>query len=403
LEEVDQLLKYMKVPPKAVTMPDTQKELIISPAKAIALDHSWRKQQRSRSVINSSECAVMSSGRQINNFKKSIEFNKWKIVMGLNGVVQEIKEEDAPTVVDNDELYAVILIDAEGKILQEMKLLNEEKDVANDLKNKIIFMGDFGQSVFSFGFFLPGRDRSAHHFHTLLYMKGIGCKTRDNFILYGKHTIDAVSKYVDGHMGDCFLGGDWEWINMICGLMGCSSLYSCPFCTQRMTPENENEEDVEEIKIADVNLSAPLRRNRKLETHLADVTSLERIFQQQYRGGGTSIQWEKFRKTINIRKMIAKSFSAIQVPVFPGLFTYIIPTPLHVILGLGNDFLKRLYPALDGTNQEIFMKKTKGYKHRPEGVSKGEKPSAFNDVRRWNGNKEKEGRKQFLIGSRIVN
>ena len=59
-------------------------------------------------------------------------------------------------------------------------------------------------------------------------MKGKGCTDREEFIKLGAQTIEKVNEYVERHPGECFLGGDWEWINSINGLMGCSAVYSCP-------------------------------------------------------------------------------------------------------------------------------------------------------------------------------
>jgi hypothetical protein len=374
------LLDELGVTPEDIATLATPKSIEISPAKMMAAFPGYRDQERGRKLFRAAVgSAAVASEYAVRKFKKSLPHNEWRIVFEFDGFVKQFGIEHLPKGFPDDYPFAVCLVDVIGRIEAEFKSLEDVPNAPEDLKDKIVFIGDYGQSTFSFGFFLPARNRSRESFIPLMFSRGIGCSSRKTFMTLGAEVIRKVNEFLLRHPGAAFLGGDWEWLNSINGLMGCSAVYSCPLCEAVMTVDDENNA---RAVAAHPNAERGVRRNRSLRVHTEDVNWLHRHQHACLRGNSDPVEIDKWRRTKAGRDAIDRTHSAIEAPIFPKLFESVVPLPLHVFLGLCNDFLHTLHSYLSEEKKEEFKEKTRAVEHRPTGVNGGEKPSSFKD---WNG------------------
>jgi len=100
--------------------------------------------------------------------------------------------------------------------------------IDHSLVRSLLFIGDYGQNMFSFGVqFLGDRAHSKESFIPL-YMH-YGVESIDKFKEFGQSVISALNSFDFAAAGYAvFLGGDMAWLNVAQGLMGTSSFFFVP-------------------------------------------------------------------------------------------------------------------------------------------------------------------------------
>ena len=100
--------------------------------------------------------------------------------------------------------------------------------IDHSLVRSLLFIGDFGQNMFSFGVqFLGDRAHSKESFIPLYMHHGLD--SIEKFEEFGQSVISALNSFDFSVAGySVFLGGDMAWINEAQGLMGTSSFFFVP-------------------------------------------------------------------------------------------------------------------------------------------------------------------------------
>jgi len=103
------------------------------------------------------------------------------------------------------------------------------------LVRSLLFIGEFGQNMFSFGVqFLGDRAHSKESFIPLYMHHGVD--SIEKFKEFGQSVISALNSYDFSAAGySVFLGGDMTWINEAQGLMGTSSFFLSPMPTEEVS------------------------------------------------------------------------------------------------------------------------------------------------------------------------
>jgi hypothetical protein len=262
--------------------------------------------------------------------------------------------------------------------------LNASLKTDSPFKNQIVFAGDTGQEVFSFGFFFPGHPQTCHQFHPLVYIKGNACGTDVVFSKYAKEVIDLINAWLANNPSvTAFLGGDWEFINSIQGIMGCQATYGCPICKRKMTnclynndksviPAGQQRLSQDELKMRHIHDRVEIVRTGQPRRNLIECQSAMRA----------NVAMRGFSE--NNAQIEQRNFSQIRLPLFPSIYENVIPTPLHVALGLGNHFLSCLKETIeenkDTTGILALDDRMKQIKQQPKNIHGSRPLGAMNDL-----------------------
>jgi hypothetical protein len=395
LKKVDKLLLQV-----GVTYPDLQEyygsatsgstTTPPSPRTVIAKMPRKVSQMQARSLLKEMDNVEVkiASNRQVEKFRKTRPFNEWKVVLQKGGkiVEEEFDPKNKNYKLLQSGVYGVAHSDVIGKINYEFKYLEslgeEYLKTVEPIKKTIVFIGDYGQSVLSFGFFLPANFKSASrkNFQPLLYLRGPDCKSRDNFLKYGERVIKEINSFLESPLHIGLLGGDWEWVNSVNGLMGCSARYACPICTDNLKEDiNEKNKNLLEEKSA-LTRGSMFRSYKEHKTNAEKFLNFREDIYKKKENEKYDKAWYDFHQTSQAKPYV--SYSAINLPIFPLLFENVVPFPLHVFMGLGNHYLKSLHGKLDDNKKKEFIQITNAFEHTPSGSNHQDKPSSFND---WNG------------------
>ena len=211
----------MKVPPSAVANPSPS----LCPAATYAELPRSCQRKRARRVG-----APIASERQIRKMRlRDADEKGIRVLVAVRdsrGAI--VLTEDEPTGDDVD--FATVTQDP-IKLIQShvanMERLPPEV-VDPSLVRSLLFIGDFGQNMFSFGVqFLGDRVHSKESFIPLYLHHGVD--SIEKFKEFGQSVISALNFFDFSAAGySVFLGGDMAWINAAQGLMGTSSFFFVP-------------------------------------------------------------------------------------------------------------------------------------------------------------------------------
>jgi len=214
----------MKVPPVALVEPSTSPQALSPEETYVELPRPCQRKVARRAG------AKIASERQIRNMRlRDADEKGIRVLVALrdsNGAI--VLTEDEPEGSDVD--FATVTQDP-IKLIQShvasMERLPEDV-IDHSLVRSLIFIGDYGQNMFSFGVqFLGDRAHSKESFIPLYMHHGVD--SIEKFKEFGQSVISALNNFdFSANRYSVFLGGDMAWLNGAQGLMGTSSFFFVP-------------------------------------------------------------------------------------------------------------------------------------------------------------------------------
>jgi len=217
----------LKVPPSALAEPSRPTPALGPAETYVELPRPCQRKTARRAG------AHIASERQIRNMRlRDADEKGLRVLVALRddrGAI--VLTEDEPEGDDID--FATVCADPIRLIQSHVAAMDRLSDdlIDHSLLRSLLFIGDYGQNMFSFGVqFLGDRAHSKESFIPL-YMH-YGVDSIDKFKEFGQSVISALNSYDFAAAGYAvFLGGDMAWLNAAQGLMGTSSFFLSPVPT----------------------------------------------------------------------------------------------------------------------------------------------------------------------------
>ena len=214
----------LKVPPSALAEPSPSPSPFGPQETYVELPRPCQRKAARRAG------AKIASERQIQNMRlRDADEKGLRVLVALrNDRGAIVLTEDQPEGDDVD--FATVCADPIRLIQSHVAAMARlPADVIDhSLVRSLLFIGDYGQNMFSFGVqFLGDRAHSKESFIPL-YMH-YGVESIDKFKEFGQSVISALNSFDFAAAGYAvFLGGDMAWLNVAQGLMGTSSFFFVP-------------------------------------------------------------------------------------------------------------------------------------------------------------------------------
>jgi hypothetical protein len=216
----------MKVPPSALVEPSTSPYGLTAEETYVELPRPCQRKVARRAG------AKIASERQIRNMRlRDADEKGIRVLVALrdsysNGAIFLTEDEPEGTDVD----FATVTQDPIKLIQSHVAAMERLPDdvINHSLVRSLVFIGDYGQNMFSFGVqFLGDRSHSKESFIPLYMHHGVD--SIEKFKEFGQSIISALNNFDFNANGySVFLGGDMAWLNGAQGLMGTSSFFFVP-------------------------------------------------------------------------------------------------------------------------------------------------------------------------------
>ena len=214
----------LKVPPSALAEPSPSPSPLGPAETYVELPRPCQRKVARRAG------AKIASERQIRRMRqRDAEEKGLRVLVALrNDRGAIVLTEDQPEGDDVD--FATVCADPIRLIQSHVAAMERLSDdvIDHSLARSLLFIGDYGQNMFSFGVqFLGDRAHSKDSFIPL-YMH-YGFDSVEKFKEFGQSVISALNSFDFTAAGYAvFLGGDMAWLNAAQGLMGTSSFFFVP-------------------------------------------------------------------------------------------------------------------------------------------------------------------------------